>query len=95
MKKPFSVVKEPLREKCSKYSFLRTFFSHFEAMSSDYFHVDISHTGSWENFLNIFYCKNFMAVHGSLVIGAGLNLGKVTIKITFLLKFLLYHLNFW
>ena len=88
MTEPFSVVKEPEREKCSKYSFLRTFFSHFEAMSSDYFHVDKSHTGSSEMFLKIFYCKNFMAVHGSLVIGAGLNLGKVTIKVTFLLKFL-------
>ena len=90
MTEPFSVVKEPQREKCSKYSFLRTFFSHFEAMSLDYFQVDISHTGrgSSEIFLKIFYCTNFMAVHGSLVIGAGLNLGKVTIKVTFLLKFL-------
>ena len=88
MTEPFSVVKEPQREKCSKYSFLRTFFSHFEAMSSDYFHVDISHTERPEIFSKIFYCKNLMAVHGSLVIGAGLNLGKVTIKVTFLLKFL-------
>ena len=86
MTEPFSVVKEPQREKCSKYSFLRTFFSHFEAMSSDYFQVCISHSGSWA--LIYFIVENFMAVHGSLVTGAGLNLGKVTIKVTFLLKFL-------
>ena len=35
-----------------------------------------------------------MAVHGSVLIGAGLNVGRVTLKITFLLKFLLYHLKF-
>ena len=40
MTEPFSVVKEPQREKCSKYSFLRTFFSHFQAKSSDYSHFE-------------------------------------------------------
>ena len=35
-----------------------------------------------------------MAVHGSVLIGAALNLGRVTLKITFLFKFLLYHLKF-
>ena len=65
-------------------------------MSSDYFQSqEVSTFPIWK-FTNseILYCKNFMAVHGSVLIGAALNLGRVTLKITFLFKFLLYHLKF-
>ena len=65
-------------------------------MSSDYFQAQEVSTFFYLEIYKtqIFCCKNFMAVHGSVLIGAGLNLGRVTIKITFLFKFLLYHLKF-
>ena len=65
-------------------------------MSSDYFQSqEVSTFPIWK-FKNskMLYCKNFMVVHDSVLIGAGLSFGRVTLKITFLFKFLLYHLKF-